>query len=729
MRIINFFQMNDWEMKKFLIFIFSLQTALLCLLIFDDISFNLPFLRELISIIYLFFIPGFLILRIMKLHNLGDIQSIVYSVSLSIASVMFVGFLLNLCSKIVGIINPISLVPITVALLIFTSILSVISYFLDKDFSNTKYINLEYILSPYTLSIILIPFLAIFGTYLVGFSINLVLIFLLLLIAIIVVLVAFNKIPAYLYPLTIFVIALSLLLHTSLLSNHLWGWDIHVEYYYSNLVLSNSYWDIHIQGNTNSVLPITILIPIISILSDINLVWVFKIIPSLLFSLVPLGLYEIFKNQSNKKIAFLASFFFMSIYSFYTEMPMIVRQEIAEIFLVMLILLLINYQIPKIKRSTLLIISIFAIAVSHYGLSYILMLMFITVFLIVYIVQTSFFKALMNKTKDIILVEKLFPKSYLSNTSSILTITFILLFITFSLGWYIYISGSSSFETIIRIFDHITSNIVSDFLNPETSQGLAVINVVTSSILHDIAKYLNLLFQFFIVVGVISVLRLPNKFKKEYLVFVIVSLFILLLSIIVPYFASSINLTRIYHITLFFLAPFAIIGGINFFKLISILLRKNWDKQKSDISLKFIAILSCLMFLFFSGFIYEITGDDPTSFAISNVDSPMYSYQEVVGASWPYRVGEKGFLIYADQYRSQLFREFSTINIYNYPENPKKIVKNSYWFFGKYNLMYSKILINNTVSEDSYVGMKEYTKNKNEIYDNGMANIFYLKVI
>ncbi|HNS25321.1 MAG TPA: hypothetical protein PKK85_04550, partial [Methanobacteriaceae archaeon] len=84
MEIDNPLQMNDWNIKPFLWLIFLLQFSLLILILLESIDIQIPILRELISFIILFFIPGVLILRILRLHDLGNTRTVFYSVGLSI---------------------------------------------------------------------------------------------------------------------------------------------------------------------------------------------------------------------------------------------------------------------------------------------------------------------------------------------------------------------------------------------------------------------------------------------------------------------------------------------------------------------------------------------------------------------------------------------------------------------------------------------------------------------
>lgn len=716
-KILNPFKMNDWEINKFIKVIFALQALLLILIGLKIVGLNIPVLRELVAIIYLLFVPGVLILRVLRLHKLSNIETLLYTVGLSIASLLFLGFFINLIYPLFGISKPLSLQYMVITITGFVVFLSVLSYFIDTDFSAPDFIDLNTgLIFPTFLFLCLIPFLAIFGTYLMNFyRINLILMILIIVIALIVILVGFNKIPKRLYPLIVFIISVSLLFHTSLISNYIWGWDINYEYYFANLVANNGYWNMQIPNNVNAMLSITILAPIFSKVSDITLVWVFKIVYPFIFSLVPLGLYYVFKNQTNEKIAFLSTFFFMSIFTFYTEMNQLCRQEIAEIFFILLIMLILNVDMNKIKKSFLLLIFAFSLVVSHYGLSYIFMLMLLILVPIIYYAKKP--------------ENRLFPKIKIKELNES-TLPFMILFVGFvgfALIWYTHIASSSAFNTIVYIADHIISSIPTNFLDPDAAQGLNVLTVQVPSFLHKIAACLNYLFQLFIVIGVISSLRSRENFKQEYIFFALASLIILILSIILPYFASSLNMTRIYHITLFFLAPFAILGGINLFKIVYKLFKCSWTKKEFNNSLKIMAILISVLFLFFTGFMYEIASNDPTSFSLSkNVDYPIFNNQEVTSMNWLHDV-KGNSLIYADAYRYVLPGGFESLNGTRRMSNVTDISKNAYLFLGTYNIKKGTSLILNkkkAVTSQGYMPYNSLIFNENKIYDNNGAIIY-----
>ena len=70
MKFTNPLQMNDWPFKKFIIVVAVIQTSLTATILMNFIGINIPFLRDVLGFIYLTFIPGVIILRILKLHEM-----------------------------------------------------------------------------------------------------------------------------------------------------------------------------------------------------------------------------------------------------------------------------------------------------------------------------------------------------------------------------------------------------------------------------------------------------------------------------------------------------------------------------------------------------------------------------------------------------------------------------------------------------------------------------------
>ena len=717
--------MNDWEIKKFFKVVLAVQFAMWCAIGLYAIGFQIPILRQLVGFIYLTFIPGILILRVLKLHKLGNIETPLYTVGLSIATLMFTGLFMNTLYPFFGISRPISTIPLVITISMVVLGLCYISYKIDKEFSDPSFIEVKDIVSPPVLFLCVFPFLAIFGTYLVNFQQdNTILIFLIVMLSIIAVLIAFDKfIPKNLYPFAVFIIAISLLYHNSLISMYLWGWDIQLEYYLSNLVTTTAQWDSTIPTTTNAMLSIVMLAPIFSNVCNMSLTWVFKIIYPLVFALVPIGLYRVFQKQTNDKIAFLSCFFFMSLFVFYTEMLALARQQMAELFLVLLILLMVDKDLDRAKRAGLITIFAFSLAVSHYGLSYIFMFSLIAVYGLLFLNAR---RKNQNKVAEIVATRR-----------------FVALYITFTIAWYMYVSSSSAFEAIVSIGDHIASSIFTDFLNPEAAQGVNLIMKETTSALHDISKYLHLIAQFFIAIGTLTLLlkRKEMKFEEEYAAFSYVAFMICFAGIAIPFFASSLNTSRLYHITLIFLAPFCVIGGMTFFRMVNHVVKKSWTDRIVRSSLRVLSVFFAIFLLFNSGWVYEVAkDDDPKSISLSQESikeygddeckntfyAAYYLGEDITSVEWISKNRDNESKIYADYTRRLLvFTSYGMMPDEHKLINTTKIRDKSYIYLGYPNVRYGLMFGPDKGGYWNITDISPLLDESHRIYNNGGAQVYY----
>ena len=229
----------------------------------DFLVFKFPFLRLIIGFIYLTFVPGIVAVRVLKLHKLDYVELLLYTIGLSVLIVMLTVLFTSELFMYLGFRNPVSTLPSIIGLNIIVLILCFFCYVLDKDFSSASTIDIKELLSPNILILSIIPFVSIFGTYLVNFyNNNILLMCLIVLLVLIFILIAWDKfIPGKLYPYCLFIFSISLLYHNSLISLHLTGWDIHYAYYFSSLVNTPGYLDLQLPSNVAGMLSILVLAP------------------------------------------------------------------------------------------------------------------------------------------------------------------------------------------------------------------------------------------------------------------------------------------------------------------------------------------------------------------------------------------------------------------------------------------------------------------------------------
>lgn len=423
-------------------------------------------------------------------------------------------------------------------------------------------------------------------------------------------------------------IAIALLLHTTLNSEYLTGYDIHLEYYLTKLVEARFVWDpskipetIPDYANYNSMLSVTILPTMIASLSGMEATWVYKLDFSVIFALVPMILFISYWRMFGKADALCAVFLIMSLSSFFGELPSVGRQEVAEVFLALMILLLMRDGMQARKKWSLFMAFSVGLVVSHYGTTYIFMLIALLGSLIGFTLA---------RTRKLPWRTVMLP----------LTMFFVLI----ALSWYIYVPPGGPFQNVVNLSSNIVSRFSSDFfsvnaVDPSTAMALGAGHI---SLAHDIGRALFLVTTMFVIVGVLLFAKSPQCSNIEYRLLCYGSTVVLGIAVVVPNFASALNMTRIYHLTLLFLAPFCVLGGKAIFGWIwrsvsSVGLRCDTTRI-AKIS---VCAVIVLLFLFQVGFMYEVTGDVVSSIPLSRgkLDKVYLYYsnpsvQDVFSAKW-----------------------------------------------------------------------------------------------
>lgn len=722
MRVKNIFAMQEWEIKPFLEVVLSIQVLMFLVLSLDYLGFQIPILRSLLGFIYLTFVPGILILRVLKLKDLSDIEGLLYTVGLSLAILMFTGALIDIIYPFFGVSTPLSFASTTISISALVIFLSLLCWVRDDGSHKEDYLNVENI--NLTVLLLLIPVLTIFGTYLMNFyDKNILTIIVLIIIASISVLSLSKYFKPALYPLAIFIVSISLLYHNALISMNIWGWDINIEYYLANLVLKSAYWNPNIYSDVNSMLSVVILAPIYSMICNISLTWVFKVVYPFIFSMVPLGLYFVIKRYTTPKISFLSVFYFMAIYMFYCDMLQLARQEVAELFFVLLLLLMVSKKIDMLKGFTLFTIFGMALIVSHYGLSYIYMFYISLTTLITYIIGTKFFS-------------KHFPSfpEFKNRTVGMLgpkfAILFVFMFIISCISWYAFTSHSSNLYTIKGVFYKIFIGGLGNILNLNNVQGLSIASSVEPLFFHQVTKILFLISQALIFLGLVYALfNKESKFGTEYLTFSVLSFLIAVCGLILPYFAIALQTSRVFQITLLVLSPFFVIGTIFVSDLVSKIIRLKIDR---DAVLKVTALFLSIFLLFNAGVVYEFTGEIKPSMsliALDNFDYALSNSQEIGGAEWLMAYDKNNEIIYVDYYRSiVLTKYFGKDDLMIFDKN-QNLSQPSLIYLGTTNIKEDQISLrdysNNTYGDVTYFKLHDLSP-YNKIYVNDGSQV-YLK--
>jgi uncharacterized membrane protein len=711
------FRMNDCRWGRYIIVATVLQISVLTLITLDLIGFSIPVIREFVVFVYLMFMPGVVILRILGIHKLTSLETLLLTIGVSVAFLMITGLAMNIFYPMFGLANPISTIPLIVTISIILSLLYIVAFARDRNFSdsNTIFVNRSILSRGFIL--LTLPIVAIFGTYFMNlWSNNSLLLLLIASIALIAAAIALNKfVPRKLYPLTLFAFAISLLYHRSLISNYLTGFDVWEEYYFCKLVLTNSYWDFTIPARFNSMVSVTILPAILSCLLNLDPIQIFKVVYPFIFSLMPLGLYFVYETQTTSRIAFFSTFFFISISSFYTELPQLAKQEIAELFFALMLLLMVSKKASGHQRAFLCLLFSVSIIISLYLLSY----FFIVIGLIAFSLT-----AVRKRLKWPIFKNKLSGSENI--TSRITGKTFIMFFLITLIFWYTYVGSSEILRISTSIVSDAWNNLSSQFLNPLSREAFQILAKQSVSPAHDITRVLYLILELFIGVGMIRYIinRRDFHFSVEYTYLSIASL-LTLITVVFISGLSQIGVTRTYHILLFLLAPFCFIGCTVLIKLIPNI------RHTRERSLKIFSIIVIVSFLFNTEFVHATIGFPlQTSISLGHLDNfPIYSEPEMKGVTWLLKNMNTSFETYSDFYAQPVFIGYlgseSAIAFYKNGGYILRPPKEAYVYFNHQNLESGKITLWFARYQAQSIDLRNLTfmEYRSVIYSNGYCEI------
>jgi len=732
MQISNPLEMNDWPIGDLLGVVLAVQIILWGAILLEAVGIAIPVVPELIGFIYLTYIPGILILRCVRIHDLGTIRTPLFAVGLSLALLMFVGLFCNFVYPLFGYTQPLSLAPLLITVSIIVLCLCALSYSRDEKSSRRSTFDVRELFNAPTLSLCLLPFLAILGTFAINaFQNNLILLLLIGIIALIPILIALDKFfaPKH-YPLAVLVITLALLYHTSLISSYVWGWDINHEYALAQSVLQSSLWNPYIADNMNAMLSVTMLPVLYTRISSLSLTWVFKIVYPFICALVPLGLFLVFEKQTDRKTSFFATFFFVSLYSFFVEQVELARQEIALLFLTLFVLLIEDAIPSKIKARALLLVFGAALVVSHYGITYLFLVGIIGALLAQAIPNGPFLQRGHRKSG---VLSKISPAqrsndslaSSASNSKNLSARLVLMIFIV-TVVWYLYVGSASPIDSLLHISASISNTIFGSGPS-QTPEGLSAVTSVTVSALHQIARYVSNVSDLLIALGLFAVIVLFCKkhFSATYVGFSAASFALMIAAVAVPFFASSLDISRLYQIALVFLAPFLVVGWLAVFKLFYNALKTPLTKKRINGATVLLSFFLAIVLLFNTGFVYQVAGAPPTSAALSpTIDYPVFNNRENTAASWLYSAKDSS-LVWADNYRIELLNRFD-ISLANVTADVS--ANGTYAFLGTRNVVQMNFSVSYPAGYSNVTGVDLYDRiagNESRIYDNGGAQVYF----
>ncbi|WP_435186709.1 DUF2206 domain-containing protein [Halobellus sp. EA9] len=429
----------------------------------------------------------------------------------------------------------------------------------------------------------------------------------------------------------IFTTSIGLLFHQTLISFYLFGSDIHIEYYFANLSNQRSIWlPKHPPDILNSLLSLGVYPTTISRLTQLDLVWILKGLYPFYLAFIPLVLFLLWEDLFGYRARWGAYLLVLNP-TYFTTVPNAFRQGLAEIILASLFL--ITFQNGAATRTKKLIIFfLIAIVTFHYGVSYYLLLAIFPVLLV---------STLVVQFRTYLPEENIWPHLPRWGVPIILFYPVVLAL------WYIYTSQGTIFTLLVTATARILTNIGKVF-SPDSSRGTQFVTEgFTDGPIHLLTKYLNFASIGIVLIGLIIVLYQVirssqgsspdskfefNNIPGDYLLLGLVTYTFSIATVILPFVALGVG--RIYHLSMFILAPF-------YSAAISI----------GDKSRQIGIVLICLLLLLNLGIIFEFTPEPSESKALNSdtVHQTTFTDSEYRASKWIKSYTENP-TIYADRH-------------------------------------------------------------------------------
>lgn len=759
---------NDWKVKQ----LAGLSTFLLLLVLvltaLATSGLQVPAVTQAAGFLFFTFIPGLLILRILRIHNTGFIGCLGYAAGLSLALDMAVMVAINFILPAAGIAQPLTVVPLSIAFAIVTTVLILIAYFRDRTSapSNPKIPGAQW---PPILLLILLLVATILAARVADAQGNsILLVICLMAMAAIVLAAATGRFirPAQ-YPFAIFIISLCLLYQTTLQTPYLIGSDIYTEYHYYNLVSLAGKWDPGTTGIVNSCLSITTLAPLYSIFMSVPGVWVFKAVYPLIFALMPVVLFQVFRLQSGPRISFMAAFFFLTVPTFSLEMISLCRQQVAELFLVLLVLLLVERKLPAIPKLIMACIFAAGIIVSHYGvgtIGFIYMALFLP---LVLIIRSNWFRRFWSwLARGAIGL----PVALLSLPIRALAIL-VAFFFVFGLFWYSITAAGINFSRLMEFLTMHGTDISSAFTQVLPSQGGLArlfdfsgrdtlirtalgLDFAAASLQGQIFRVIQVLTQLLLIIGILRLIFRPtsSKFVPEYLALCVINSMLLAGCILLPGFADRFNTTRMYHLALITLAPFVIFGCMAVWEsciCIKSPFIRSKEPAKGTLSMENGTLLITLIillpyFIFCSGLVFELSGqsvtdrvDTPYSIALSKYRLDLtssFTARDGAAAAWLAQNSDGDSTAYTDHHTGR-FLEFMGVRDRQEALTTDMVypISSSYIFLTTWNTSKGEVTtaiypgLRRYIALSSIPLFSAYKNNLNAVYSDGGAQVLLVE--
>ena len=592
----------------------------LLVVVFGIEILDIPFLRTAAGVVFLGILPGYLLVTLFALADRPGL-TVLYSVGLSVPVVVLLALLVNFSLRPFSI-HPLSPRTLTVVVSLFVVGLAVVRH-ARFGLARSPLVGRSLPAGDRTFFVLfgLLPVYSVVGAiYTNAIDYDGAVVALVVALSLVPLLLLWWRGSPTIYPFAVWSVAASVLLGMTLVSGHIWGWDIHYEYHTANTILESGYWDPTRTAATNSLLSVTLLASVYSMVTGQELAWVYKAVYPLAVSLLPVGIWYLARRQfADHSVAVLAPFVFVFYYGFFKTMPD--KQIVAELFAVLLLVALLYADRQAFKTWALA--SVFAVGMvfSHYATS----LLFIG-FLLFTLVGRYILRA--------------FP-SIEPPTARFTRPAFVGFLGALWLAWYRFTASGVNFYRVVNTGSDTIEQLLIGAASGRSGAGYATMEF--DSVLWVVYQFLHVILIALIGLGILrAVYSLYTGHETprsgEFALLSIGAFGFLVSSVLMTF---SMGFDRILLIVLFVLSPFAVVGLTTALSVVSWCVGRLSPVLRARVNAvpvrSFFAVFLAVFLVFSSGTAFAIAGEEVPPYSINLNESagwPVYSDSEVAATRW-----------------------------------------------------------------------------------------------
>ncbi|WP_135305887.1 DUF2206 domain-containing protein [Haloarcula amylovorans] len=580
-------------------------------------------IRAVLGFVAGFVAPGYLVLRLAKVTRVRFSKLLLLAVGVSITILVLVALGTNYLFTALGSDHPLAIVPWVHAGVLFGLSGAVLLSDSAQEPSSCfpPAFSRRMLLSGVFLTVL--PFVAISAAYARNVADDSVPMFVFIaLVAVVVLLVAVRVVPSGLHPFAIWAVAVAVLLQMTLITSHIWGWDVHFEYATAHTILADGHWDPGFGSPTNSLLSVTFLAAVAAEVTGLELVWIFKLLFPVLASLLPVAVYHLASVEfADDWVAALSPYALIFYYGYFKNIPG--KQVFSQLFLVLLLLTAFDRSFGGKRGRALSVAFAGMFLVSHYGFS----LLFV---LFLGAVVVSVRLAVRLGVVDP-------PEEYLVRP------TLVQLLAVGWVAWYLFTADGTNFERVVRIGRAMVTNF-------GDISGRSGVGYATKTFRSSVWLGYQALSAILVGCVGLGVLRTgyaisfseDTETDPEYVLLATFLCAFLVSGLLLSY---GLGFDRILLLVLATLAPFTVTGFRTLLLGVTLVPRKLLAAAHSgpavfpsrQTSLRLFAVFLAVLFVFSSGGAFTFTGADEPSYSI-NLDEeagwPVYDSSEVAATRW-----------------------------------------------------------------------------------------------